>query len=115
MSRLQAIGRSRGRLTNAHCLEDFRGAVGLVHCVTVLANDRCDRAMMRFDTSFFNSTMLVEHREKGGCHELGHTLGLIHAEIIMGAPEPSCMRQGNVSVYPLPSQHDLNHMFNGYS
>lgn len=75
------------------------GTAAAEQCVSIVAsNGRCQKAEMRFDTSFLQVYGWL--RPNLACHETGHTLGLAHRT---GTPA-SCIWSG--STYETIDQHD---------
>ena len=73
------------------------GVVGQGRCVSLTGAGSCEQFELRYDTSFTDTTT-VANRRGLACHEMGHTLGLMHRS----SSSNSCMRQG----YPKPQNLD---------
>lgn len=83
------------------------GVVALVTCVS-LTGSRCQKHEMRFDLSYVQSTSAAEDRHIA-CHEVGHTLGLLHRN----AGAPSCLTTDG-SQYQGLDAHDVAHLNTNY-
>lgn len=77
------------------------GLVGLYVCETNLSNGRCQQAIVRYNTNYTN-TASTDSRRSVACHEMGHSLGLLHRD-------GSCMAAGEDAA-PYYSPHDKDHL-----
>ncbi|HEX2040875.1 MAG TPA: hypothetical protein VHF47_14210 [Acidimicrobiales bacterium] len=80
------------------------GTVGLEVCVGLTSNNKCERAEVRYDLSYMNVSSWTARRNVA-CHEVGHTLGLIHRD-------GSCIQAGYTG-HENYNEHDVAHINGG--
>lgn len=71
-------------------------------------NRRCDMQKLRFNGSAYPTFLsTANHKRSLACHEIGHTLGLRHANV-------GCMSTGTNLSYLYTTTHDEAHIDNHY-
>jgi len=87
------------------------GVIGLYNCFRLklsgVYQNGCDKARIRFDTSYLNANLSSFQRTALACHELGHAVGLKHRD-------GDCME----TPVPMPTKslgsHNVNHLNSNY-
>ncbi len=88
------------------CFRAWHGAsggyiIGLRQCIAINGAGECERSDIRFDTSFYPGRSAEEIRSLA-CHEVGHSLGLMHRA-------EQCMTETANSAI-IYSDHDKAHL-----
>lgn len=81
----------------------LEGTIGLNTCVALNSAGECERSDVRFDTSTY-AALGPTGRRSLACHEIGHSLGLMHRQ-------EQCMGEGaSALTLTAYSQHDKDHL-----
>lgn len=83
---------------------DRDGVIGLYSCPDPLSSSICDQGKMELNRTFRDRSW--DLRRAGGCHELGHSVGLDHG----GA----CMKASVSSADLYLKSHNVSHINNYY-
>lgn len=89
------------------------GVAGLATCEDTTNNDRCDQFIVRFNL-YYADDVSTDRRRNLACHEIGHTVGLMHRESTSGpSPTTGCMNAG-LGPRNGYTGHDIVHLADEY-
>ncbi len=99
----------QGQYSGTHiCGVPWSTLVGWTACMSLATSGKCDRHIVHFNSDNVAEDS-VNRKRWAACHELGHSLGLMH-----DANQNSCMWNSYYSAPNTYSQHDRDMFYNYY-
>lgn len=80
--------------------------IGLYACISLASAGKCEKSEIRFDLSY-NDGVAWNLRNSTACHEVGHTVGLLHRN----TSDSGCIATNNDHYHY--SEHDVAHINGG--